>query len=158
MLCRKSPAYVTWLVHVCCDWFMCVTWLIHNATWLFDGKSWRVMRCRKSPAYVMWHIHVFDVAHSYVWCDTFTCVMCLFICGMLLIHMCDVIHSHVSRDSTPSYAWHDSFMRELMPHSHVWYEWFICVMWLTHMCSVTHSYFTRCTANGKVSSVCCPVD
>jgi len=61
---------------------------------------------------VTWLIHMCDVTHSYVWRDSFICVT-------WLIHRCDMTHSCV---------WHDSF---------------IGVTWLIHMCDVTHSYVWR---------------
>jgi len=57
-------------------------------------------------------IHMCDVTHSYVWRDSFICVT-------RLIHMCDV---------TQSYVWRDSV---------------ICVTWLSHKCDVTQSYVWR---------------
>jgi len=59
---------------------------------------------------VTWRIHTWppwsDMAHSFVWLTH----------PLVLIRMCDMIHS---------YVWHDSFIR---------------VTWRIRMCDVTHSY------------------
>ena len=47
-----------------------------------------------------------------------------------LIHMCDVTHSCVRRDSFMCVTW----------LIHVWRDSFICVTWLIHMCDMTYSY------------------
>jgi len=70
--------------HVCCDSYICVTWLIH----VDDLREHRVKRYMH--AYVKLFIHVCAVTHSYVWCDSFICVA-------WLIHMCD-LRNHTLRN------------------------------------------------------------
>ena len=82
-----------------------------------------------------------DMAHSYVWCDSFMCVTCLIIYMTWPIHMCRMAHS---------YVWHGPFrcIARLihmcgMAHSCVWHGPFICVTWLIRMCHMTHSHVSH---------------
>ena len=72
-----------------------------------------------------WLIHMWNMAHSYLWHDSF-------ICETWLIHMCDMTHPYdigwsmvAENDMTHSYVWHDSF---------------ICEMWLIRICDMPHLY------------------
>jgi len=157
---------VTWLIHMCDithtyvwhDSFICVTWLIHmcdvTRSYVWHDSCTRHVTCMsvqlcsnddqvcvsqveilvefefvprnvsfardlvteqhaKRKKEITWLIHVCDISHSDVWRDSFIYVI---ICVTWLIHTCDMTHS---------YVWHDSF---------------ICVTWLIHMCDMTHSY------------------
>jgi len=103
------------------------------------------------------HFAVFDYLNTYAWHDSVICLT-------WLIHMCDMIRSHVRYDSfmcavNHSYThtavfeflhecvWNDLVLRVVWPghtcdmtHSYVWYDWFICVTWLIHKCDVTHPH------------------
>jgi len=71
---------------------------------------------------VTWLIHVCDLTHSCVWRDSFICVT-----WRIYESWCGLScggHSEVC-DMTHSRVWHDSFM---------------CVTWLIHMCDMTHSW------------------
>ena len=83
-----------------------------------------------------WHTHMCDMAHSYVWHDTFICVT-------WHIHMCDMTHS---------YVWHDTFICVTwlihtcdMTHSYVLLDSFICASWLVYISNTTRSYFQQWT-------------
>ena len=120
-----------------------------------SGRSCRTMT---------WLIHMCDMAHSYVYHDSFMCVT-------RLIHMCDMTHSYVWHDSficvtwlihvcgmTPvmtrwcvwhdSFMWHGSFVCENMTHLYV--PWLIHVTrlmtWLIRdMTHSRHDSFMRLT-------------
>jgi len=75
-------------------------------------------------------IHLCNMTHSHVWRNSFICVT-------WLIHMCDMTHPCV---------WHDWFIWVTwrihmcdMTHSYAWHDSFICVTWLIHMRDITHS-------------------
>jgi len=77
---------------------------------------------------VIWHIHMCDMTHSYVWHDSFICVT-------WPIHMCDMTHSSFKCHSTSfkfhstlwvSFQWHDT--HKIFPRKE------------TTLCDITHSY------------------
>jgi len=101
--------------------------------------------------WVMSHIWMSPVTHmneswndACVWRDSFMCVK-------WLIHMCDMIHTFVWRDSfilddklressdIQSNHYTLIHMRE-MTYSYVWHDSFICAIWLIHMCDMTLWY------------------
>jgi len=140
----STTVRMLWLIHVRCDWFTCVLWLVHLSA----------------------------VTHSLVCCDSFTCVLWLIqICEVQWCYYgtCAVTHSDVCRDSfrcvpwlvnlcaiTHTDSWQDSRRSEegidittrralwvihtcAVTHSLVCRDLFTCVLWLSHMCAVTHS-------------------
>ena len=89
---------------------------------------------------VTWLIHMRDMTHSYVWRDSFICVP-------WLIHTCDMSYSHMWHDSFICVPWLLIHMCD-MTHSHAWHVSFTCVTWLVHMCAMmTHSYL--CPVSGR---------
>jgi len=83
---------------------------------------------------VTWLIHMCDVTHSYVWRDSFICVTWLIhMCVTCLIQMCDVTHSYVWRVSFICVMWLIHMCD--VSHPYVWRDSFICVTWLIHMCA-----------------------
>jgi len=79
---------------------------MHTYTYIYicrlQGLIWGVMSHVWHYSQVTWFIHMFDRTHSYVWHDSFMCVI-------WLIHLCDMTHSHV----TPLIRmWHDLFICE----------------------------------------------
>ena len=54
---------------------------------------------------------------------------------MWLVHMCDMTHTHVWRDSCTCVTWP-------VPRSFVWHDSCIHVTWLIYMCDMTHPYVT----------------
>ena len=82
---------------------------------------------------VMWRC---DMTHSYVWHDSFICVI-------RLIHMCDMTNSRVWHDQYICVTWLIHIFD--MPHSHTWHDPFICMTWLIRMCDMTvwHLYEWR---------------
>jgi len=132
------------LIHVWCDFFICVACLIHNAChFSFTCVPLLVHVCDMTRSHVcrdsfLWVLCA--MAHSYVWHDSFTCVP-------QHIHMCAM---------TYSYVWP-------MPYNTMTAQGiriiFICAMthsfatWLIHMwhdsfiCDMTHSYVTCLTCH-----------
>ena len=108
-LCKSSDKTHSYVRH---DWFM------RDMTHSWDKwlKYDRHESCMRDTTYSQetWHTcHiVFDMTHSHVWHDSFTCVT-------WLIHMCDMTHSHV---------WHDS--SDCVT--------FMSLTWIICMCHVTH--------------------
>jgi len=107
-----------------------------NTAALFFGT---MQRWHDSFIHVTWLVYTCDMAHSYVWHDSFIYVwLDSFICVAWLIHMCDMTHSYVCHDSFICVIW---LIRMCdMTHSYVWHDSFICVTWLIHMCDMTHIY------------------
>ena len=72
------------------------------------------------------------------------------ICVTWLIHMCDMTHSFVWRDSFICGTWRKALYLNTFSNAReassrhrlvsVWHDSFICVPWRIHMCSMTHSY------------------
>jgi len=99
-ICQQSNVWhdsficVTWLIHTCdLTHSIYVTWHIHTYEWVGTDKFVVSHTCGTlCRPYV--NIQRCDMTHSYVWHDSF-------ICMIWLIHMCDTTHS---------YAWHDSFI------------------------------------------------
>ena len=111
------------------------------------GTFWWGTACcwiRRSSAMVWgtWLVRERDMTHSYVWHDSFICVMWLIsACDMSvtgLIHMFDTTHSYVRHDLFICGTWLIHMCD--VTRSCVWRDSFICVMWLIHMCDVTRSY------------------
>jgi len=97
---------------------------------------------------------MWDMTHSYVWHDSFTCVTWLVHMfdmsrcntAILGVYMCHSFGTWLIRicDMTHSYLWHDSFICVTwrihmcdMTHSYVWHDAFICVTWRIHMCAIS---------------------
>jgi len=85
-VCLCGCAIVPWLIHIC------VTYLIHTCAMT---HSWHSYSCHDSYMCVTWLImcvtwliYIRDMTHSYAWQE--------------LIHMCDMTHTHVRHDSTPT--------------------------------------------------------
>ena len=118
---------VPWLIHVCAmthsyvchDLFICVSWGIRVCDMTHSYVWYDSLTCATRL------IHMCDMTHPCAWPDSFTCITwliqmhdmtqiyvdtlylsdigdniidCVFICVILLIHMCAVSHS---------YVWHD---------------------------------------------------
>ena len=101
-------------------------------------------------------MHICDVTHSYVWCDTLTCVE-------WLIHMFDVTHVYVWRDSFICVTWLIHRCRSaaycsppvlcrvcacfdscgVVTYSYMGRDSFTCLTWLVHVCDVTHALVWR---------------
>ena len=71
--------------------------------------------------YMAWLIPKCDMAHSYVWHDSFICVT-------WLIHMCDMTHSYVRHDSFICVTWLIHMCDTT--HSYGGYDAFICAILL----------------------------
>ena len=106
-------------------------------------KIWKLNVWQDSFIYVAWIID--DITHPCMWHDSF-------ICMTLLIHICNVTHSHavwhyfrgriqMRRKIWKLNVWHDPFIYvawiiDDMNHSCMWHDSFICVAWLIHMCDI----------------------
>jgi len=122
-----------WNLHEWHASFICAPWLIHKRdlqNYTYEGVMSHI-----------WMSHVTHMDKACHMCDSFVCVTWLdsFICVTWLIHMCDMVHSHVWHDScrchtSASYPW--VCLTWLI---HVWHDSFICVTWFIHMCDITHS-------------------
>ena len=78
---------------------------------------------------------MFDMTHSYVWHEWFTCVT-------WLIEMCDMNHSYVLHDTLTCRAW---LLHICNTHAYTWHacvrhDSFIRVTWLILMRALTHLY------------------
>jgi len=116
-VCRCTLIRVTWLDHMC---GMPYPYVRRASVICATGRS------------QMWHMR--DMAHSYVWRDSF----------VVKTTMCVL------------YAWHHSVICVTWPiracavtracavaHQCVWHDLFICVACLIHMCDVPQSYVRR---------------
>jgi len=81
-----------------------------------------------------------NMTHSYVWCDSFICVM-------WLIHMCDVAHSNVWQDSIVYVTWLIAVWTQclcrplgLLKWQSVWHDLFVCMTWLICISDMIHSH------------------
>jgi len=107
-LCDVTHSKVVWLMthahdSCTCVWRdMCVTWLIQDScAWLMHSRH-DVTHAHDSctdvthsSQCVTWLMHMADMTHPHVWRDSFTLVT-------WLTHMCDVTHSPASRNSFTS--------------------------------------------------------
>jgi len=99
--------YVTCLIHICdmtyshvrpassiCvhAWFIRVTWLILLCDMTHQDE------CHELFTHVQRHGRMWDLPHSYMWHDLFTCETCL-------IHICDMTYSHVRPASFIYVTW-----------------------------------------------------
>ena len=160
-LWHDSFSCVTWLIPMCDmthsyvwhESFLCVTWLIHmcDMTYLYVFAAIPCCRlnqrwCVMSRTHTHTPIPVCDMTHSYVWHDSFICVI-------WLIHTCDMTHLYVFAASpccllnqrcTKNFKKLWCVMSRTHTHTHthscVWHDSFICVTWLIPMCDMTHSY------------------
>jgi len=142
------------------DSFICVTWLIHMTHSFLWHDSIHICDMTQSSRHTYMCCVVRpctnkEPAHTHVWHASF-------ICGMWLMHMCDMTHSYDAFtcvtwlihtcDATQSFI-HTSMCRSAfhkyntclctcvtwfihmwdVTHSYVWHDTFICVTWLTHM-------------------------
>jgi len=89
---------------------------------------------------VTWLIHVCDVTHSCVWRDSFMCVT-------WLIHVCDSFTC-----VTHSYVWHDSFT--CVTHSCVWHDSFRSRAWLIQVCDMTQSFVWELDVQSHLMDSC----
>ena len=100
---------VTWLIHMCDmthsyvwhDSFIYVTWPMHMSEQvLLDVSKWWCVTWLIPPVYMSVRVGTLlcDMAHSYVWHDSFICVT-------WLIHKCDMTHSYVWRVSFICVTW-----------------------------------------------------
>ena len=104
------------------DSFVCVAWLVQmcDRTHLYATRL--IYTWHMTDIYAAWLIHSCDRTHSYMWQDSFKCVIWLIhLCAMTLscvchdlfmyvpwlIHMCAV---------TRAYVWHD---RESFANNHI---------------------------------------
>jgi len=84
---------------------------------------------------VTWNIHVRDMTHSSVSRDSFTCVRWFaYMCPSSLIYMRVTPNTHVC-DMARWHVWHDCFRC----HSYVWHESCLRVIWLIQMFAVTRA-------------------
>jgi len=116
-----SFIYVTWLIHVWRDSFMCVTCALHYSC-ILQCVAWLICMWQDSFVFVTWLIQIWhdlflcDMNHSsYVWHDSFICVT-------WLIHM-----------------WHNSLICD-MTYSYV--TWLIRMWYDSFTCAMTHPYET----------------
>jgi len=90
---------------------------------------------------VTWLIHIYDVTHSYVWRDSFICVT----------HHDHVWHVSFIYVTWLVLVWHDSFIyvtwlilpyvTRLVCHApRTNVTWLIYIPWSIHICDMTHSY------------------
>ena len=92
----------------------------------------------------MTHSYMRNGTHSYVWHDSFICVI-------RRICMSDMTHSHVRHDSFIRVTWLIHMC--CTTHLYTWRDSFICVTRLIHTCGMMHSYeqrlqcFQRCSCN-----------
>ena len=106
---RDSFIRVTWLLHSCdmtysYVWhepFICATWLLHTCDMTHSHVCQNSHLTRQGYGGIL-NMHecvVSDMTHSYVWHDSFICVI-------WLLHMCDMTHSYVWHDSSTCVTWH----------------------------------------------------
>ena len=142
LICGITHSYMTWIWYACHDSFICMTRLIYTFdithsyvchgtltcdtnTNAYTNKSWHTNECLVSHVClcmcvfvcvcVFVCICVWSMSDSYVWHYSFICVT-------LLIHMCDMTHSHVRHDSsTPMFLRHanESYRKYECLMSHV---------------------------------------
>jgi len=129
----------------------------HSDVWLvlFACVPW-------SFVCVAWLISVCDWAYSYVWRDSFDCVIWLFIWDVTSygtwLHMCDMTHAYVSDDSFKCvtwlismrdliyfYVWRDSFHCD-MPRYNVWCDTLLCETRLISKCGMIYCYGVAATS------------
>ena len=101
------------------------------------------------------HYESIHMTHSHLYTrhDSFICVTWLIHMCCMTIHVCDMTHSYVWRDSSVSMyvpaptvgQWCKSWLVHLcdMTHSHVWHDALMCVTWHIHMYDMAHSYVVK---------------
>jgi len=122
---------LTWLIHLSSA-MRCLLVCAISRSWVrrLTQVSYDSSICLTTHSRRAWLIHMCDVIHSYVWRDSFICVT-------WLIHVCDMTH-----DSFICVTW---FIHVCdATHSYVWHDSFICVTWLIHMCDMTHWLIHMC--------------
>ena len=87
--------------------------------------------------------------------DSFVRATWLMQCATWLIHMCDMTHLCVRRDSFVRATWL-IYMCD-MTHLHVRHDSFICATWPINMCNMTHSY-VQLYSFVRVTSLICTCD
>ena len=96
--------------------YICVIWLIH--IFYMHYSLWCMLFWSQSSIYVTWlyirdMIHICDMTKSFVWHDSYICVICL------------------SRGGISSFSCKGLF---------TWHHLFTYVAWLMHISDITHTY------------------
>jgi len=150
-------AYVTSLIRMCDmthsyvwhDSFICVIRPIHvcdvtRAVCGVPRLSTRMLTVVDPFTYVTWLIRMCDMTHSYVWHNSFICII-------RPIHVCDVTRAVCGVPKTidndvafidKSFGFDTAVSEAVkvcdMTRSNVWRDSFVRAIWLIHMCDMTH--------------------
>jgi len=109
------------------------TWRSSTFVMAFKFVTWHILMWEVAQC-LPWLTHMCDMLHSYVSRNSFLCVM-------WLIYVCDMTRSDVWRGPFTCVTW-PVYMCDMcdVAFSYVWHVSFICVTCRIHTCDMSHSY------------------